>query len=345
MTNDQFARRVKLAVNIGGHDATSYVQPSLLDFSYTDNSSGKADEIQLSLHDREGQWNGPWQPQKGTIVTASLTVLDWFGQGKHATLPCGKFTVDEVTFSGPPDKVQIKAVSASLSSGLKDQSRTKAWENFSLQNLCAEVAQANGLELQYSGDPMPFTRQDQREESDLTFINRLASERGLNCKVHDGKLIVFDAKSADAQSPWYTIAKKGQQFSPSSYSFKTKSAGTAFAKCDLNYIDPDTGEKWNAEAKVPPKTPAPAEKSIEINKRVESPADAERLSKGALRKANEREVEASLECMGNPAFVAGITIALQGFGRFDGKYFVKKATHKVGTGYTTSLELRQTLEY
>ncbi len=53
-TGTKDARRVTLAVFIGGHDASSYVDPHLLDFSFKDNAGGKADEIQLSLHDRDG---------------------------------------------------------------------------------------------------------------------------------------------------------------------------------------------------------------------------------------------------------------------------------------------------
>jgi hypothetical protein len=38
-----------------------------------------------------------------------------------------------------------------------------------------------------------------------------------------------------------------------------------------------------------------------------------------------------------------MTVAMSGFGVFDGKYFVKKTTHAVGGKYTTKAEIRSVL--
>lgn len=49
--------------------------------------------------------------------------------------------------------------------------------------------------------------------------------------------------------------------------------------------------------------------------------------------------------MGHPGLVAGVTLSLTGFGRFSGSYFVNKAEHKIGSGYSTSAEVRRVLAY
>ena len=56
--NNDHSRRVALSVSIGGHDATSFLWPYLLSFSYTDNATGKADSLRIELQDRDGKWNG-----------------------------------------------------------------------------------------------------------------------------------------------------------------------------------------------------------------------------------------------------------------------------------------------
>ena len=99
----EHARRVRLAVTIGGHDATDALAPSLLSATYADNA---------------------------------------------------------------------------LTDGLRETKKTQAWEGYSLQAVAGEIAQRNGLELLYNADAFPFNRQDQREESDLPFLQRLASARG-----------------------------------------------------------------------------------------------------------------------------------------------------------------------
>lgn len=337
------ARRATLSVFIGGHDAANYVDPHLLDFSFTDNAGGKADEVQITLHDRDGKWNGEWRPQKGTAVFASITVHDWEGEGHTATLPCGTFKVDEIEFSGPPDKVKLKAVTSALTSGLRDEDKTRAWENFSLGGLAGQIATENGLDLMYDGPEHSFARQDQREESDLAFLQRLSSERGMNCKVHDGKLVMFDAAGADAKAAALTISKTGSMYSPSSYSFKESSSKTGYKNAKVAYTDPTTGTTHTAQVQA---ADAEAdEKTLQLNQRVESAGDAMRMGKGELRNKNKEKNKASLEFMGNPAVVAGVVLALTGFGQFDGRWFVEKAEHKIGSGYTTSIEIRKTLDY
>ena len=95
----EYARRVRLAVTIGGHDATDALAPSLLSAAYTDNAAGKADEVRLDLHDRDGKWLGEWAPKKGTEVSMRILCTDWFGPGQDASLNCGSFKGDEGEYS------------------------------------------------------------------------------------------------------------------------------------------------------------------------------------------------------------------------------------------------------
>lgn len=369
---DDDARRVALSVTIGGHDATSFLEPYLLSFTYADNATGKADSLQIELQDRDGRWNGAgglcpprhgglyggrstpeelvaWAPGKGTVVTASLRCLNWFGPGQHAGLNCGAFKVDEVEFSGVPDKISLKAVSASLNGNLRETAKTKAWEGYNLQGVAAEVAAKHGLTLLYDAPEHSFARQDQREESDLAFLTRLATARGVNLKVHDGKLALYGAKEADGRKGALAIPKTGSQFSPKSYSFKEKSQGTAFTGCEVNYRDPNTQQVYSyafdAQGKRVQTAASDAQKVWAVNQRVESEADARKLAQNALRGKNGGECTGNLEIMGHPGLVAGVTLALTGFGAFSGSYFVNKAEHKIGSGYTTSAELRRTLAY
>lgn len=336
------ARRVVLHVTIGGHNATDHIKPDLLEFAFTDNATGKADEVSLTLADPEGKWSGPWKVKKGQTVTASLECRDWFGPGQHASLPMGSFVVDETDLSGPPDKVRVKAVSAAKTSAMSEEENDKGWENYTLQGIAAELSAKHGYELMYTAPAHSFERIDQREESDLAFLNRLCVERGINLKVHDGKMILLAGKTGDAKAPSLTIKKVGDQFSPSSYSFKEKSNGT-FKAAKISYRDPAAKETHTAD--VAADGPPPSGQTLVLNNRVESSAAAIAAAEGALRDKNKKSDTATIEIMGHPGLVAGITVRLSGFGAYDRTYFVEKAEHKVGSGYKTSAELRKTLGY
>lgn len=334
------ARRVTLRVSINGHDAADAMNPYLLEFSFTDNAHGKADEVRISLHNRDGKWSGPWKPQKGMPVSATIVCHDWEGPGRTMSLPCGAFKIDEIEYSGPPDKVSIKAVSSTLTTSLRDTEKTRAWENSTFQAVAGQIAGENGLALMYYGDAHAFKRLDQRKESDLAFVCRLARERAMNCKVHDGRLILFDAEFAEAQGAMMTVPKSGAMYSPRSYAFKDSSADTRYTDAQAAYTDPATGETHTATATAGVGQ-AQGGKTLTLEKRVESAGEGVRLSRAALHNANAKERTASLECMGCPKLVAGRTIDLAGFGDFSGPYFIKTATHTVGgsQGYSTSLEL------
>jgi len=256
------------------------------------------------------------------------------------SLPCGAFKIDEIEFSGPPDKIAIKAVAADLTGPLRDSKRTRAWENISLSEVAGQIAKENGLELYCQGDPHPFQRQDQRNESDISFLNRIALERGCHCKVHNGKLAIFDAEQAEGASPSLVIPKKESMYSPKSYSFRIASSQTAYAGAKVEYTDPKTGTTHLAEAKSA-KTNQAGAKSLSLQTRVENASQAITLGRAKLHEQNRKEETVSLEIMGCPGIAAGQTVRLEGFGIFSGTYSVQTATHKVGGsgGYTTNLEL------
>ena len=53
---------------------------------------------------------------------------------------------------------------------------------------------------------------------------------------------------------------------------------------------------------------------------------------------------ASFSLYGDFNFAAGVLVELKNFGKFDGKYIITKAGHKLGGGYTSDLELRKCLD-
>ena len=51
----------------------------------------------------------------------------------------------------------------------------------------------------------------------------------------------------------------------------------------------------------------------------------------------------SFDMMGNFALLASVTMQVIGFGAFDGNYIIEKASHDIGGGYSTSIDIRRCL--
>lgn len=83
--------------------------------------------------------------------------------------------------------------------------------------------------------------------------------------------------------------------------------------------------------------------TLEVNEEVADVAEAEKLAKKKLREKNREEVQATVTMAGNFYMLAGNTVMLDGFGKFNGKYVITKASHSLGNGYTVQCDLRRCL--
>lgn len=78
-----------------------------------------------------------------------------------------------------------------------------------------------------------------------------------------------------------------------------------------------------------------------VKKRVKSLAEAKELAERSLRTKNKNETVATFSVsidMDNRLFNATTTFNIVGFGMYDGKYIIDKATHSISSGYRISIE-------
>lgn len=335
-----YARRVALQLKYDSTDISADLAPHLVGFTYEDNASGKADDLQITLDDREGLWRGDWFPDKGAMLTATLLVKNWEAGESEQSLPLGKFEIDEIESSGPPYIVTIKAASVPESTSLRGQDKTRAWEKTKLSVVAKDISAGAGMELLYDTEDDPaYDRCEQTEESDLAFLRKLCSDAGLSLKITDSKIVIFDDAAYEAIDPALTITRNVT----SVMNFKASSSlRDTYSSCRVKYHNAKS--KQDIEYTFTPKNKPATGKVLAINEKVSSVAEAEKLAKKKLREKNKDEVRVSMTVPGNILLVGGVTVKIAGWGKFDGKYFVESAKHGAGSGYTTSIELRRVLE-
>ena len=337
------ARRARLNLTYNGQNISEDISAYLESCTYTDHGHGKADDLQITLENRDGLWRSGWFPDKGAKLTASLLCYDWPDAGNNQKLPLGSFEIDEIEDTGPPDTVTIKAASSAITKGLRREKKSRGWEDISLRLIALEIAECHGLSLFYDTDEeIEYKRIEQREESDLSFLTRICGEAGLSLKVAEEKLIVFEGKKFDARSPVLTLNRLND--GRISHRIKTKSHDI-FRACQVTYWDPVAKEE-KKHIYTPP-DPPPCGHVLKITKRVETLAAAEKKARAELRRKNKNEVKGDVVYFGRPDLLAGINVALAGFGLFDGTYHVETARHTTGgsQGYTTTATIRKVLRY
>lgn len=344
------ARRISAVILYDNKDISSDVAPYLKSLSYRDNLSGEADDLEITLEDRAGLWRSSWLPEKGAKLDVTLTAMNWTAAGASDTLRLGVFEIDEITVSGYPSEVKIKAVSVPDDNTLRGEEHTRSWEDAELKTIAADIASAAGMELYFDTEENPkIERAEQTEESDLAFLLSLCGDYGLALKVADGQIIIFDEAKREAADTLITFVKPGGAYTEAegmtflphliSWSITSKLRDT-FAACHVVYQKSQTKETIEATFTAPGRTG----KTLQIKEQAETVAEAERLAKKRLREKNKDEITASITLPGSFHCAAGMTSMLKGFGAFDGKYIITEAEHSVGGGYTTAVRLRRCLD-
>lgn len=344
------ARRILTIIKYNNKDISADISKYLKSISYTDNLSGEADDLQITLEDKAGLWQSTWMPEKGALLDVMLQQKYWQTlSALPQSLRLGLFEIDEITSSGYPSEVKIKAVSVPDNNTLRGTERSRSWEKAKLQVIANDIASSAGMSLFWDTEENPvLDRAEQTEQSDLSFLYAICKDKGLALKISDKKIIVFDEAKYEAEKAKITIVKPGTVYKKESgmkylfvgtgYSLRTK-IRDIYAACRVSYQQGSS--KSNIEATY---TAAGKKgKTLQVNEQVESVAEALNLAKKRLREKNKDEVTGSLNMLGNFVLLSGVTVNLLGFGAFDDKYLITRASHDIGSGYTTNIDVRRCL--
>lgn len=332
------ARSIRVKVLYDNKDISEDIAPFLKSFSYNDNLSGTADDIDLTLEDRRELWEGDWLPEKGAMLTVSLISANWEQTGEEE-LALGLFEVDEIELSGLPHEVKIKGVSVPENNKLRGEERSRSWEKVKLSAIAKDIADEAELELFIDTDnDKELDRAEQTEESDLSFLMRICKDNGLALKITDGKLVIFDEEKYEQAEPVGVIDKYSSRVTGYSLRSKTREV---YAACHVKYDNTQTGELIEYTFRPDEEKKG---KTLQVSEQVQSVAEAEEKAKKKLREKNREEVTVGLNLIGSFRYSAGLTYKLSGFHAFDGKYLITKVGHSVGGGYQLSLDMRRCLD-
>lgn len=333
------AREISLNVSYNGTNISTDIAKYMKSFGATDNLSGQADTVDITLQDKKELWMGDWMPEKGDTLEVSLHSKNWGGDGDSQELKMGKFEIDEVESSFPPHEVKLKAISVPDNAEIRGVEKTRSWEKTKLSVIAKDIAGGAGLELYYDTDEDPeLDRAEQSSQSDLDFLMKLCKDNGLALKVSDKQIIIFDEQKYEKADPVRTITNGESALK--SFQVRSKSR-EVYKACHVKYKHSKKDEMIEYTYTDPNKEKG---STLEVNEKVKDLAEAEKLAKKKLREKNCEEVTVSASMVGAFDLLASNTVKLSGFHKFDGKYIITKAGHSIGGGYSVSLDLRRCLD-
>ena len=319
------------AVIYNGSNITEYVDKYLESFQYTDPASGESDSLSLTLGNWDQIWLSGWFPDKGAVISANVHARHWIRQGDLLTLDCGLFTLDDISFSGIPDVLTMGAVSAPADNAFKGTERTKTWEDVTVRQIASDIAGRYGLTLVYDADTIKIAKVEQSKEADSSFLEKICKDYGISLKIYRHKLVLFDREKYKAKAAVATI-DRGDMLN---YTFNTTLDGT-YTGGEFTFTT-DKGKEVKASIGSGPRI-------LKANVSASTTAEAKQKLISAVEEANHSETTLSFSTIGNTSLVSGQCINITGLGIADGKYYIDKATHSVGTAYTTAFECSRVRE-
>lgn len=373
-------RRTRLILTYNDRDITADVSNYIESFSFTERAkNGESDDLNITVENTTGIWSNGWFPERGATLTAQIITENWNQPNDYTQLDCGSFEIDDLTDSGPISTFSIGALSVGITSSIRGESRSQAWENFKLSGLVNDIAQRHGFDVFFDSDYDPvIDRFDQKNESDLKFLIKIAEYIGVNVRLSHNKIIVYQERLYDSREVSLTLTKNTDGFI--NHSFRASSADIYLA-CQVQFLDSKSGKLVTYQytpdgrsgvvgdggssggTKIDPETrmvinPAGngnnkiteprVGKTLKINRRCSSLAEAEQLAKSSLRQRNKREITGTLTYVGNLYLRAGLTVAISGFGVWDySRWVIEEVTHSwsVASGLETTVSIRGVLEY
>ncbi|SIO25590.1 contractile injection system protein, VgrG/Pvc8 family [Halodesulfovibrio marinisediminis] len=314
-------------ITANGKDITKLLQEHSAEISITDAAGNESDKLSIKLNDP-----GIAFPQTG----AELAV--YMGE-KNSLWAMGKYVVDEVSLSFPPNSMTISANAAPFEksstgfSPLQSQ-KIRSFPAGTINTLVSSIASEHGLEPAVSPSLVQVELQhiDQIDESDMHLLTRIAKEHDAISKVNGGKLLFVErGEGKNTQGKKMPVIKlTKQQVTRGSAKLSLRGA---FKKVIATYRD--IGGSENVELVVGKEEPTFRIKGMYANKEAALLAAKKRL------KMYERgKWTLSLTLPFNPDLVAESRVVLEQFRTgLDGEWSITKATHTMSSsGAVTSIE-------
>lgn len=241
---DELLRIPALNVLIGGK-ALTVLDEKLISLELTDNRGFNADELTISVDDSQGDIA---LPPRGAELSVSL---GWQGE---PLIYKGIYIVDEVSHSGPPDRIDITARSADF----RDEFNVKrevSWHDVTVERIVSAIAHRYKLKPIISEQLMnaEIDHADQTQESDMSFLTRMADILGAIATVKNGCLLFIlpgGGVSANGKAlPEFVITRS----SGDRHSFRIADRD-AYTGVQAYWLDLDFGKKKKVTVRKRKKT-------------------------------------------------------------------------------------------
>lgn len=342
---------------LNGQDISGRFRGRLMSLTLVDNRGFEADQLDIELDDHDGMLE---LPEKGVHLSVGI------GWADTGIVDKGRYKVDELEHTGPPDRLTIRARSADLGSDLTTR-KERSFRDKTIGAIVRAIAGKNEL-LAVVATKLAnqvVEHLDQTGESDANLLTRLAKDYDAIATVKQGRLLFVKAGEALSASGIPLPTVRITRASGDTHSFmvadrenyngvKAYYQDTRLAKKGEVVIDasnavavrqaptPTTGKK--KRKKKPTVTTYPNPDNVKVLRHTyASRANAERAARAEWARMQRGVANFSITlARGRPDLFPELPAVVTGWKpQIDNtRWTITKVTHHLtDRGYTTTLEL------
>lgn len=318
-------------VTLDGRDLTETLAPLLISMRLTEKRGEEADELTIVINDSAGAVAIPpdgaklhvhlgWE--RGTGVTVGM-------------VDKGSFIVDEVSWSGPPDQIDIRARSADLKGDFRTR-KNKVWHNAPLGTVVKEIAAHHSLTPRCHADlASKVITAEQGNKSDMQFLRDIGRRFDATATVKAASLIFApigaDTTATGKAIPTFTIDRRNT----SSVSWKRAARDNAQDGAEAQWHD--------GKAAARQTTGSGGAKRKRLKKVYSSESDAKAATTAETARLKRAAASLDLDLsLGDPSLAPNMKGTTTGFKPEVDKYkwLIATAEHAMdATGLSTKLTL------
>ena len=312
----------------GQGDVTSQIRERLLVLRVRNEEGYRSDAVEIRLDDRGGETE---LPRRGVALDVEL------GYEASGRVAMGRYVVDAVELSGPPETLTVRATAADMRTGAK-QRKTRSWDEVMIGDLVAKIAREHDLEPRVAQElaRIVLPHVDQTDESDLHLLTRLGEKYDAAARPAGGRLLFTRRGTGRSATQGAVTAVRVAREQAGDYRV-TFDDRRRYGSVKAYWYDRSAGRR--REVTAGSGEPVYALRDDQIDAQT-----ARYAARARLDALNRGAVALSLSLRpGAPTVNAETPLTLSGFrDGVDGRWIVTRVSHELsGGGLTTDVEAEQ----
>ncbi|NEP10281.1 MAG: hypothetical protein F6K14_08685 [Symploca sp. SIO2C1] len=325
---------LSIIYNTQNLDISGFIRSFVLDISITQRLTDSATSLAVRIRDDEMKFQQ--DPMFNGIGDSLDVELFYENHTPDRRLSPGRFYLDRVELSSPPDVINLQAINRPLNLALRTK-KTRTFSNLSLGEIVSAIASEHGLGVSGIRENINVTGWEQKDKSDLEFLMDLARDFDHVFRFDDQGRIYFQSWELLDNAGTVWVFNKDNILDKPKLRFTQSDSGT------YRYFQTEYGGSGSTASLAD--TFVFSTDTFKGSVKYETFEQARLGTRALWRRSNANSMLVEFTIEGNGLVKLGSNFQITGYGTFDGNYQIQELRNSLNdNGWITEIKGRKLYE-